>query len=189
MEVKCATCGIMFEKEQHRINRTKHNKHFCSRECYNINPIITQKTGKEIECSNCGSIVYKSAAQLLLSKSNEHFCSRKCSAQYRSRIINNNTNVECDNCGIAFRKSPSTISKTNFCCRKCWKNYIKSNGVSYYRKFKKDICEECGFIPENKCQLDVHHNDGDNKNNNECNLITVCANCHRLIHYKTRKTQ
>jgi len=184
--VKCYTCGKSFIKEQHRINRTKYNNHFCSRECYNINPIITQeKTGREIKCDNCGDIIYKSGAMLKSSKSNTHFCSRKCSAQYKSKQIPKNT--LCDNCGIKFRKSPSTISQTNFCCRECWKIFVKSNGVSFYRKFKKDICELCGFVPIDKCQLDVHHIDGVKNNNIESNLETLCSNCHRIVHFYGRK--
>jgi hypothetical protein len=53
-----------------------------------------------------------------------------------------------------------------------------------YRLFKKDYCESCGFIAEDSCQLDVHHKDGNRKNNNSDNLETLCANCHRL---KTKK--
>ena len=53
-----------------------------------------------------------------------------------------------------------------------------------YRKFVKEVCERCGFIPEHACQLDVHHIDGNHHNNDPGNLKTLCANCHRLIHAK-----
>jgi len=49
-----------------------------------------------------------------------------------------------------------------------------------YRKHKKDRCERCGFIPEDSCQLDVDHVDGNKANNEPSNLQTLCANCHRL---------
>ena len=49
-----------------------------------------------------------------------------------------------------------------------------------YRKYKKDKCEYCGFIPIHFCQLDVDHIDGNHHNNNKNNLQTLCANCHRL---------
>jgi len=182
-KVKCETCGKLFDKEQHRINRTKSGKHFCSKECYRKNPMGSAKTGKEISCDYCGSIVYKSLSQLNASKSGKHFCSKECSGKYISESINNNFNVVCDYCDKPFRKSPSSIGKTNFCSRICWEKYIQSDSPSYYRKFKKDKCEYCGLIPINKCQLDIHHNDGNKKNNESENLITLCANCHRLIHY------
>ena len=50
-----------------------------------------------------------------------------------------------------------------------------------YRKYKKKYCELCDFKPVHPCQLDIHHVDGDHKNNNKKNLKTLCANCHRLI--------
>lgn len=50
------------------------------------------------------------------------------------------------------------------------------------RNRKKTSCERCGFIPEDMCQLDVHHMDRNNKNNNPSNLKTLCSNCHRLEH-------
>ena len=49
-----------------------------------------------------------------------------------------------------------------------------------YRKFKKDYCESCGFKAVVPAQLDVDHIDGDRTNNDESNLQTLCANCHRL---------
>jgi hypothetical protein len=55
-----------------------------------------------------------------------------------------------------------------------------------YRQHKKLFCEDCGFIAKDKCQLDVHHIDHNHKNNDPKNLKTLCANCHRLEHYKAR---
>ena len=52
-----------------------------------------------------------------------------------------------------------------------------------YKIFKKDKCEECGFVAVHKMQLDVDHIDGDHTNNDESNLQTLCANCHRLKTY------
>ena len=49
-----------------------------------------------------------------------------------------------------------------------------------YRKYKKDKCEHCGFIPEHISQLDVDHIDGNKNNSDPSNFQTLCANCHRL---------
>ena len=56
----------------------------------------------------------------------------------------------------------------------------------HYRRYKTDICAQCGFKAINKCQMDVDHIDGNSKNNDITNLQTLCANCHRL---KTHKQQ
>lgn len=66
-------------------------------------------------------------------------------------------------------------------CKPChYKRYKMKKVPESYRKYKKNKCELCGFIPVHKCQLDVHHIDNNHKNNNIENLQTLCANCHRL---------
>lgn len=63
-------------------------------------------------------------------------------------------------------------------CSTCHqKKYRRLRG---YRRFKKDVCSFCGFVPVHACQLDVDHIDGNHKNNKIENLQTLCANCHRL---------
>lgn len=51
---------------------------------------------------------------------------------------------------------------------------------------RKPACERCGFNPENKLNLDVHHRDRNRKNNSPENLETLCVGCHRLEHRKRR---
>jgi hypothetical protein len=48
---------------------------------------------------------------------------------------------------------------------------------------RDQVCSKCGFVAENKCQLDVDHIDGNHRNNDEYNLQILCANCHRLKTY------
>ena len=52
---------------------------------------------------------------------------------------------------------------------------------------KKDKCEKCGFIPEDKCQLDIVYKDGDKKNKDKRNLKTLCANCNRVYQKKLKE--
>ena len=54
-----------------------------------------------------------------------------------------------------------------------------------YILHKKDFCEQCLMRPESKCQFDVDHINGNHSDNSISNLMTLCANCHRL---KTCKT-
>lgn len=86
-------------------------------------------------------------------------------------------------------------------CSVCWKNPVKTNwkSIEWFQKYKKKcsqcergkkhkrrhkwlFCAICWFIWQ-RCQLDIHHIDLNHKNNNKENLLTVCSNCHRLIHF------
>lgn len=69
--------------------------------------------------------------------------------------------------------------------------YVALKKSERYRRHKGLSCTACGFIAIDRCQLDVHHVDGNHHNNDPNNLQTLCANCHRLKHCtskrKTRK--
>lgn len=83
-----------------------------------------------------------------------------------------------------------------YCSRSCasrnriaWNKGLHDKNTKYaYKKCKKDLCERCGFIPEDSCQLDVDHKDGNHDNNSEDNLQTLCANCHRLKTKQNKET-
>ncbi len=70
-------------------------------------------------------------------------------------------------------------------CSLCEKKIY--GGKGRLEKYKKGHCEKCGFQPENLCQLDVDHIDGDNNNNDPTNYQTLCANCHRLKTYLNKE--
>src|ERR1035437_7005192 len=53
-----------------------------------------------------------------------------------------------------------------------------------YRKHLGQKCERCGFVPEDTCQLDMHHKNKNHNDNSITNLETLCANCHRVVHKK-----
>lgn len=89
----------------------------------------------------------------------------------------------CSNCGRQPCMSEGTRTILGFkiykkFCTRCWKMRYRRDYK--YKIARIDVCQRCGFIPEDLCQLDVHHMDGDHENNNLTNLITLCANCHRL---------
>ena len=50
----------------------------------------------------------------------------------------------------------------------------------------KSHCSLCGFVPEDLCQIDIDHIDGDRRNHDSKNLQALCANCHRL---KTKRSR
>lgn len=84
-------------------------------------------------------------------------------------------------------KSKLGFTKYILYCAACEKRKYKKKDIQYtYRDKKGSICNRCGFSGE-KCQLDVHHKDGNHKNDVESNLETVCSNCHRLEHFSEKK--
>lgn len=100
----------------------------------------------------------------------------------------------CQKCGEfhcqATGKSKLGFTKYKKLCSSCHKakyNQSKNGRQMGYTLYKKDTCEICGFVPVNRCQLDVDHIDGDKTNSNPNNLQTLCANCHRLKTYKQKK--
>lgn len=95
----------------------------------------------------------------------------------------------CENCKVKLAKA-NGVSKHGF---KKWHKYcVTCAKVAYNSKFgfllnKKSSCEQCGFIPEDNCQLDIAYKDGDNKNKDKRNTKTLCANCNRLHQKKLRE--
>lgn len=108
----------------------------------------------------------------------------------RKPLLQDQVQGICENCQIN-KRMPAPRSKLGFkkytpLCSSCTK---KKYGLGKYhpsRKKKKPHCERCGFIGD-ACQLDIHHKDRNHKNNEESNLETLCANCHRLEHKEELK--
>ena len=108
------------------------------------------------------------------------------------------------NCGKEFEHTRS--SKNKFCSIKCqneykYKTYIErwkngeENGLKWEYGLSTHIrryllekhnckCEKCGWGEENPythtIPLEIHHMDGNYKNNKEENLQVLCPNCHSL---------
>lgn len=95
----------------------------------------------------------------------------------------------CVQCGKN-KQTPRSKSKAGFkrfssLCSSCTKKkYGLDPGPAWRRgrsKLKKDSCERCGFKGD-LCQLDIHHINRKSRDNRPENVITLCANCHRLEH-------
>lgn len=154
MKTKCAGCNNDFECSTRKYNFNK--KHslalYCSRECY--------KNSKQqrvlASCANCGVNVERRNSQFKRSKTGHVYCSKSCAVANNNRLFKTHTD--------------HPLFKT---------------GLSSYRQRKidsmeKPACEECGN--DIQCVLQVHHKDGNRKNNKLENLSLLCANCHVLKH-------
>lgn len=90
---------------------------------------------------------------------------------------------DCSLCGpeVRIRKSyQSKTTGTQF--YRCYRKYVatKTHIERPWALHKKDVCEQCGFVPLDDCQLTVDHIDGDKNNNEISNFKTLCHNCHAL---------
>lgn len=103
--------------------------------------------------------------------------------------------ITCRTCKKSFR-SPNTVSRN---CSKCKEKNIpkKYPRMFYYNKrlvYARDcfICQLCGadfHHVTTECLPHVHHIDGNKKNNNLTNLVTLCSQCHIKVHTQFTKEQ
>lgn len=111
----------------------------------------------KVQCANCGKEVDKAPAIIKRSLTGNIYCSRSCSNSKNNTLFKSGENHP---------------------------NYTTGRGSYRNRKLKESEgkCEKCGIdVP---CILEVHHIDGDRKNNKLDNLKLLCANCHKLEHCK-----
>lgn len=94
----------------------------------------------------------------------------------------------CSHCKFALAR-PNGISKHGF---KKWHRYCDDCAKYLYSSKHKHLsnkankCEECEFVPIDRIQLDIVYRDGNKKNKNKDNLLTLCANCARLYNKNLR---
>lgn len=120
--------------------------------------------------------------------------------QWRSIMSNRiYPNKTCPVCGDPVRRSSYT-----FCSRDCYRPHpttrlsdwlaggsgVQQDGVlfkvvrDYILQKHNNRCEICGWGElnpnTNKVPVQIHHKDGNSKNNKEENLQVLCPNCHSL---------
>lgn len=156
MLTQCHGCNNTFECEDRKFNYNKKRNLniYCSKKCFQ-EAKKRNHTVKAI-CANCGKDIDKLISHTKRTKTGNLYCSRSCSASKNNTLFKTGT------------KHP---------------NY--TNGLGSYRKAKlRDllvpVCERCGF--DNILALDVHHKDGNRKNNDLSNLEVLCCNCHAIEH-------
>jgi hypothetical protein len=93
-----------------------------------------------------------------------------------------NKTAFCANCGPV--KIKRKASPNGWRCKKAENKFTHQCTRRKKRSYRKHLgrtCERCGFLPEHKCQMDIHHLDNEHTNDAPDNLQTLCANCHRYI--------
>lgn len=111
---------------------------------------------------------------------NRKYCSKTCSYSAKKKQI-----PDCVVCG-----KPTRGYRHITCSRRCANTHFRSgsNNGNWVGDTYRKICFEhyecrciiCGYDKV----IDVHHYDGDKKNNDPKNLIPLCKNHHAEIHTK-----
>lgn len=188
----CENCG----KEYKRFNSTVNGKrHFCSVKCANEG-----KTICVFKCEICGKVFHRPMNKGVIAR----FCSRKC-AYPQLKIERNPINHKCLQCGKEMHRSRWQIESNQklYCSKECSATHqtIPLNKYSMkervysspeWKKIRLKVlerdngkCMVCGYDPENKSKLQVHHKQkrqtgGSDELNN---LITLCFSCHASVHH------
>ena len=133
------------------------------------------------------------------------FCNHSCAASYNNLGVSRNKKERATDTCLNCRRQ-LTVNEKLFCSVKCscdfkYNEYIKkwlsgeeSGSVSkggFSARVKRFLfetynnsCQMCGWNKTNpsthKVPLQIHHIDGDEKNNSRENLQLLCPNCHSL---------
>jgi len=131
---------------------------------------------------------------------NEKFCGSSCAAKYNNRERPRKRNMFCRNCG-----KPLFNTRSGCCNQACDAEYKKNKRIKEWINGEWNAstgsgasktvlrflleqsnykCSRCGWGEINPSVghpiLDIHHKDGNRKNNFYENLEVLCPNCHSL---------
>jgi len=114
-------------------------------------------------CYNCNNIFYAKKSNITQEikekRGRVKFCSTSCCSKSQSIDVL----VLCKNCGTKFRKSPSRISKNQFCCQSCSATYNNKHKTTGNRRSKLEAWLETKLI-ELYPDLEIRFNQKDTIN-------------------------
>lgn len=207
---KCLYCGKEIVPKDGQYSSSIKNKKFCDLSCcasYN-GKLKKDKQLKEYldnpnKCLCCNNPILPKEGQRLADVKRKKYCCSSCSASISNKQRTKNTTVKiCLNCG----KEINARYDKKYCNNSCqaeyqYKTYIQEwkqglqDGMSgeyqtskYIKKYLREKydnkCCKCGWNKINPYSgivpLELHHIDGNYRNNSESNLELLCPNCHAL---------
>lgn len=199
--LRCHHCGQNFQSARYAAK-------YCSRTCQGQAASIRYKGAQgplwkrvQRSCEHCNATFW---AKLSTSR----FCSLACrnsgmaaflSSPGRPHPASTRIDVICQQCENVFEACPSACRK--FCSLSCkyrwfsenrrganhpqWKptkNLRHTNKHTLRKRIlaRDQYCQECA----DTSHLQVHHKDGNHKNNDETNLVLLCKTCHAAYHVR-----
>lgn len=138
-------------------------------------------------CEKCGNKVYEKYGS-------GRFCSKSCA---NSRIFSEESKTKISKAlkgkpftgGSGFKKGHKGIGDRKEAARKMRETFRKKRENRTYEQLtlrekvlfnQNNCCNKCGLDTWNNLplKLELHHKDGNHKNNNITNLEFLCPNCH-----------
>lgn len=201
--IKCDNCGKPIKRRKKEVKK----KNFCNSKCH-----LTYKKEKgnvERNCSYCGKniTVHKSLAE----RYELSFCNNNCQGKWYSK---NKSGVDNPLHGIDRPKHSKLMKGSNNPSKRpevrkklglseennpMWKGGVAKKYptefhmiADYIRKRDDRTCQMCGITREEYSKdrkMDVHHINGDKKDNKPENLVTVCNPCNVQIEHMDKRPQ
>ncbi len=147
---------------------------------------------QKVQCAHCGNDVWKKPSHLKRYKIS--FCDRKCRFDHERA---KRPKVKCSACSkeivLDGRRKRNSKTGMYFCDNKCKNPFIArykrwSENPDQHRKRRPKVikdadgkCQHCGYCDDER-MLDVHHRNGNHKDNLWKNLICLCVWCHVGYH-------
>lgn len=99
----------------------------------------------------------------------------------------------CNTCGAAYARRPNYShaqhAASRFCSKQCWEKRGKVHRQAYHEEARKLVdLTRCGVCGMERPRLEVHHVDGNPRNNDKDNLLVVCHKYHMQLHFLKHKT-
>lgn len=190
----CEKCGKEFESKYSKYSDGR----FCSKVCARAFSTkakrleINQKVSKTLSGVPLNiKLCYQCGKELTEAPLHGRYCSEECCQQWRTKVAKTKNyrfkEPEFLDKILQARKdrnlNRAQESLSSFTAKKTIRNYLI--------KFRGSACQICGITEwqNQPISLEVHHIDGNNKNNQEENLQLLCPNCHSLTNtWRKKKT-
>lgn len=177
----CRICSNSFQASAHRIKNQK--ECFCTKKCADKALVVPRIKKKCKVCSTQFEFL-----ESRLKHSNRAFCSIECFYENQKNQIDKI--CECCEKQFSVSKSKGIGGKGRFCSRECVVKFsVKEKAAAYkhghgwFKKMSKETRSKTCEICEKVGKTDIHHIDGNERNNTVENFITLCRSCHMRIHH------